>query len=192
MSTPALAANSILLGTATLSTDGQNLFLNSLTALLPPGIVLPYAGATAPTGWLLSYGQTVSRVTYSSLFGIIGTTFGAGDGVSTFVLPDLRGNIPAGKDNMGGVAAGRLTTTYIGGTTLGASNGEESHVFDISELPIHHHSVSPIDGGTASVASGGDAVVATASSSVATGDTGSNNPVSKLQPTIILNYIIKY
>lgn len=75
----------------------------------PPGAMMAYAGATAPAGWLLCYGQAVSRTTYSALFAVIGTAYGAGDGSSTFSLPDLRGRVPAGRDNMGGSAASRLT-----------------------------------------------------------------------------------
>lgn len=55
------------------------------------GTVLPFAGEAAPNGWLLCYGQAISRTTYSTLFGIIGTTYGTGDGSTTFNLPDLRG-----------------------------------------------------------------------------------------------------
>src|SRR5689334_21938639 len=78
-------------------------------AVMPVGGVAPYAGSTAPTGWLFCFGQNVSRTTYASLFAAIGTTFGAGDGSTTFSLPDLRGRTPFGKDNMGGTAANRVT-----------------------------------------------------------------------------------
>jgi len=96
-----------------------------LDNVAPPGVVLPYAGASAPTGWLLCYGQAVSRTTYADLFTAISTTYGAGDGSTTFNVPDLRGRVPAGKDNMGGTAANRLTAGGSGvtGTTLGAAGG---------------------------------------------------------------------
>jgi len=58
---------------------------------VPPGVVLPFAGTSAPAGFLLCGGQAVSRATYAALFAAIGTTFGAGDGSTTFNLPDLRG-----------------------------------------------------------------------------------------------------
>ena len=73
--------------------------------LAPTGVVLPFAGAAAPVGWLLCYGQTVSRATYAALFAAIGTTYGAGDGSTTFALPDLRGRIAGGKDDMGGTGS---------------------------------------------------------------------------------------
>lgn len=67
----------------------------------PSGVVLPFAGSTAPSGWLLCFGQAVSRTTYASLFAAIGTAFGVGDGSTTFNLPDMRGRVPGGKDDMG-------------------------------------------------------------------------------------------
>jgi microcystin-dependent protein len=109
--------------------------------LIPPGIMLDYAGSTAPDGWLLCYGQNVSRTTYSALFAIIGTTYGAGDGSTTFTMPDCRGRVRAGKDNMGGSAAGLLTATYFGaadgalGTTLGAKGGSQAHTLAASQIP---------------------------------------------------------
>ncbi|MDT9105773.1 phage tail protein, partial [Escherichia coli] len=74
------------------------------------GTVLDFAGTTAPNGWLMCYGQAVSRTTYPNLFAAVGTTFGAGDGATTFNLPDARGRAVIGKDDMGGAAANRVTT----------------------------------------------------------------------------------
>lgn len=108
------------------------------------GTVLPFAGAAAPNGWLLCYGQAVSRTDYAILFGIIGTTFGAGDGSTTFNLPDLRGRVPAGKDNMGGTPANRLTTAGSGvdGPTLGAAGGSQAHTLTTAQMPTHAHGVT--------------------------------------------------
>lgn len=62
----------------------------------PPGVILAYGGAAAPAGWLLCDGSAVSRVTFAALFAILGTAYGAGDGSTTFLLPDLRGRAPLG------------------------------------------------------------------------------------------------
>lgn len=71
------------------------------------GVVLPFAGAAAPAGWLLCHGQAVSRTDYAHLFSVVGTTFGAGNGTTTFNVPDLRGEFIRGADNGAGVDVGR-------------------------------------------------------------------------------------
>ena len=68
---------------------------------VPVGILLPFGGTAAPALWLLSFGQDVSRTTYALLFTAISTTYGVGDGSTTFGLPDLRGRVVAGQDDMG-------------------------------------------------------------------------------------------
>lgn len=85
--------------------------------LSPPGAVLAFARATAPTGWLKANGAAVSRTTYNALFTAIGTAFGAGDGSTTFNLPDLRGEFPRGLDDGRGVDAGRALGSAQAGTT---------------------------------------------------------------------------
>lgn len=96
--------------------------------IMPVGAVTDFAGSTTPTGWLLCAGQAVSRTTYADLFTEIGTTYGVGDGSTTFNLPDYRGRVGVGKDNMNGSAANRITNAICGivGTTLGATGGSES------------------------------------------------------------------
>jgi microcystin-dependent protein len=95
----------------------------------PVGMLAPFAGAAAPTGWLLCAGQTVPRLgTYAKLFSVISTTYNTGGEAGTdFRLPDLRGRVIAGKDNMGGTTASRITAAVSGvtGTTLGAAGGDE-------------------------------------------------------------------
>ncbi len=90
---------------------------------IPSGMLAPFAGTSAPTGWFLCYGQAVSRTTYAALFTAIGTTYGTGDGTSTFNLPDLRGRTIAGVDDMGGSAASRLTGDNGASTATADSNG---------------------------------------------------------------------
>lgn len=111
-------------------------------AAIPSGAVMPYAGSSTPSGWLLCYGQAVSRATYAALFAALGTTYGAGDGSTTFNIPDLRGRAAFGLDNMGGTAANRITSagSGISGTTLGAAGGDE-------HMPAHGHSASVSDPG---------------------------------------------
>lgn len=166
------------------------------------GMVMPYGGNTAPTGWLLAYGQAISRTTYSDLFQAIGTTYGAGDGTNSFNVPDLRGRTIAGQDDMGGSSSNRLTSP-INGDTLGAAGGSESHTITEAELPSHTHG----GGGTITIPYGvnntqpgnvAGLVQVTAGSSPQTftvsgtsGSVGSGTAHNNVQPTIILNYIIK-
>ncbi len=86
-----------------------------------PGIIFDYAGSAAPNGFLLCYGQAVSRTTYAQLFAVIGVVYGAGDGSTTFNIPDLRGLAIAGADNMGGTAANRLNVNTTGTTTAASA-----------------------------------------------------------------------
>ena len=73
--------------------------------IVPPGMIAPYAGKTAPEGWLLCDGSAVSRTTYAALYAAIGTTYGAGNGSTTFTLPDLRGRVPAGANASNALAS---------------------------------------------------------------------------------------
>src|SRR5690606_17924783 len=117
----------------------------TVSQLVPIGTVVDYAGSTAPTGWLFCAGQAVSRSTYAALFSVIGTTYGVGDGSTTFNLPDLRGRVTAGRDNMGGVSAGRLTGARPGGVNgswLGSAGGTEAHQLHAGEMAFHQHTFS--------------------------------------------------
>lgn len=92
----------------------------------PAGIVMPFAGSTAPQGYLLCDGSAVSRDTYSALFAAIGTVYGAGDGVSTFNVPDLSGRVVLGVSQS---------------HALGTTGGEATHVLTEQEMPAHSHTV---------------------------------------------------
>lgn len=111
---------------------------------MPTGSVLNFAGSAAPTGYLLCYGQAVSRTSYAALFAVISTTYGAGDGATTFNVPDLRGRVAAGLDSMGGTAANRLTAGGSGvtGSTLGGTGGAETVTISTSQMPSHTHGIS--------------------------------------------------
>jgi microcystin-dependent protein len=171
-----------------------------LQAALPAGLVSPYAGTTAPSGWLLCAGQTVSRTTYADLFAAVSTTYGAGDGSTTFALPDLRGRVPAGKDNMGGTDAARLTNALTGGVdgdTLGAVGGDDGHQLTVAQLAAHGHTIntrlrtSSLTANDTNRAELGDTSNSTSTSASMAASTGGNAEHNNVQPTIILNYIIK-
>ncbi|QIF01907.1 tail fiber protein [Roseimicrobium sp. ORNL1] len=168
----------------------------SVATHMPPGIIAPYAGPSAPTGWLLCYGQAVSRTTYTALFAAVGTTFGSGDGSTTFTLPDLRGRTVAGMDNMGGSAALRLTNSGTGnpginGSTLGATGGSDRHQLTAAQMPSHTHSYN--NNGTgfdnpSNIAGSRYGGFPTAATS---GSAGSDQAHPNVQPTFVLNYIIR-
>lgn len=211
-----LTANNVILGNGSsapsfvapgasgnlLTSNGTTWTSAAVTTEFVAGMLMPYAGSSAPSGWLMCYGQAVSRtVTYSDLFAAIGTSYGSGDGSTTFNIPDLRGRVPAGKDNMGGVAASRLTSAISGvaGATLGASGGDErqqSHNHTATDSG-HTHSIGTpsqtgiIQGGGLSgySTSGGTSGTGSANITVSTTGAGSSQNV---QPTLIFNYIIKY
>ncbi len=125
-----------------LTTDGTNAVWTAV-AQVPVGTVVPFAGTAAPTGWLLCDGSPVSRTTYSTLYAITGTAYGAGNGISTFNIPDMRGRTAFGRDNMGGTTAGRLTGAYgLNGLILGSGGGAQSKTLTTAELPTHTHTLS--------------------------------------------------
>ena len=98
-----------------LQTDGSGNLSFSIVEGVPSGSVFCRAVATVPTGYLECNGAAVSRTTYSALFAVIGTTYGAGNGSSTFNVPDLRGEFIRGFDNGRGVDSGRSVATSQGG-----------------------------------------------------------------------------
>lgn len=125
------------LGKGTSANDAVT--FGQLTSTSPIGIVSDFAGTTAPSGWLLCYGQAVSRTEYADLFAVIGTAFGTGNGSSTFNVPDMRGRVSVGKDDMGGTDAERMTFFAALAKTLGAVFGAASHTLTIEQTPEHDH-----------------------------------------------------
>jgi microcystin-dependent protein len=160
---------------------------------VPVGTVVKTACSSAPTGWLLCYGQAVGRATYSDLFDAIGTAYGAGDGSTTFNLPDLRGRVAAGVDNMGGSAAGRLTSTVMSpdGNTLGAVGGSQTHTLSTAQLPPHNHELKTSTAAGANATYLGVSHAGTLNANKFTENAGSGAAHNNTQPTILLNYMIK-
>jgi len=165
---------------------------NAANTGVPSGVIMPYAGSSEPTGWLLCSGNAISRTTYSSLYSAIGTTYGSGDGVNTFNLPDLRGRVVAGRDDMGGTAALRVTASGsnansgIAGTTLGANGGTQTHILTTAQLPTFSIRSTT---STTNPAFGDNTPLPVADDINTT--VGENYPHQNMQPTMILNYIIK-
>lgn len=108
---------------------------------------MDYWGTTPPnSSFAFPFGQAISRTTYAALFDIIGVSQGAGDGSTTFNLPDKRGRLSVALDTMGGTASGRVTSAASGvdGTTIGAAGGTQAYTMQRSDLP----NVSPTFTGT--------------------------------------------
>lgn len=199
----------------------------ALLSPIPAGVILDYAGAVEPAGWLFPYGQTISRATYAALFAAIGVTYGAGDGSTTFTLPDYRGRVAAGQDDMGGVSANRLTGASggVNGDTLGAAGGLETHTITDAQISAHTHTFADtaatssagnhshvvsgaitlstaggVQGFTVSGANGALSNPATNTTGAhthtvtvggTTSSVGSDAAHNNVQPTIIVNKIIK-
>lgn len=148
---------------------------------LPTSAIIPFGGTSVPSGWLLCDGSAVSRTTYATLFAAIGTTFGAGDGSTTFNLPKIPGRtlIGAGQG------------TGLTNRALGALVGTETETLSVDQIPSHSHSISETDGfygGSDRPQRGTDnAVRGTAN----TNSTGGGSAHNNMQPSIALNFIIK-
>lgn len=150
---------------------------------LPIGVIMPFGSDTVPENWLLCNGQEVSRTTYSDLFNTIGTAYGAGDGFTTFNLPDLTGKVTVGKDSD--------DTDF---NALGNTGGEKEHTLTIEEMPSHNHGIKINAPTSAQQYSSGTARWPYQTDDTAhkwTEDTGGGEAHNILQPYLITNYIIK-
>jgi microcystin-dependent protein len=172
---------------------------------VPTGTVTPFAGSVAPAGYQLAFGQAISRTDYPGLFAVISTTFGAGNGSTTFNVPDLRGLVVAGKDNMGGSNANRLGSV-MSSTTLGAAGGGQINSAGVSvsvagsasgtltgtaEADAANEVAAATSGGGAKALGHTHFVDVSGSLAVSASGGGSTSSFSITQPTIIFNQMIR-
>lgn len=172
-----------------LQTFNKNNLVTAINELiLPAGSIIPYAGNTAPDGYILCDGSAVSRSTYSKLFTAIGTSYGSGDGSSTFNVPNLKGKVPVG---------------YNSGETefnsMGKTGGSKTVTLTTQQIPSHTHelttssgygfdaSIKGNDGGNTIVLAHLDGVTPESVANAGGGQSHEN-----LQPYVTVNYIIKY
>ena len=166
---------------------------------IPTATIVPWSDSSIPTGFLECNGANVSRSTYAALFAIVGTTYGAGDGASTFGLPDLQDNLPVGKSgtkNVGSTGGANTVTTTgnVGGTTANAT-------LSTSQLASHSHTYKGqgTPGGTPGILYHNPGSSTFAMSNTGSGTGHSHNmsanftgdATSVVQPYLALIYIIK-
>lgn len=147
--------------------------------LLPAGVVSWFAGSSVPSGWLECDGSAVSRTTYPALFSAIGTTFGAGNGSTTFNLPNQARRVLVGRGGTG-------TSTLA--NTIGATGGSETHTLTIAEMPAHTHSYLSSNVGTAA---GANQTVSERVGTATTGSTGGGGAHNNMQPSLVMMMIIR-
>ena len=183
--------------------------------LTPTGVIMSYAGTTAPNAdWLLCDGSAVSRTTYSVLFALVSTSFGTGDGSTTFNVPDLRGRVAIGLDNLGGSSADRITDANAddlnntgGGsestTSTGSVGTSGGTAITTAQMPAHTHTMGPFSLSVISNSSTAEVWMGSSGGTVTSSSTGSNSPhthsggtfsgdaVTSTQPWLALGAIIK-
>lgn len=157
-----------------------------MIANLPVGTIVAFGADTVPTGWLNCDGSAVSRTVYADLFAICGVVFGAGNGSTTFNLPDLRGRAGIG------VGQGSGLTNRV----IAAKSGAEGHPLSVNELAVHHHRQSQrwINGGEIQGYQdyvGGVGPIGPVDSFIDSFDTGQGLAHNNMQPFLVVKYIIK-
>lgn len=146
-----------------------------LSAVVPTGVQLPYAGSAPPTGFLLCDGSAVSRTTFAALFAVAGTKYGAGDGSTTFNLPDKRGRASIGAGTGPGLSLRNQ------GSKIGAEEAT-------APLPLHNHgNGAVVFSAGAQGGSGGNLVTVTGTAPAGSGTGVHNN----MQPSEVDTWIIK-
>jgi microcystin-dependent protein len=180
---------------------------------IPLGAGMDFWGTSAPsTAFAFAQGQAISRTTYATLFALVGTTFGSGDGSTTFNIPDKVGRVSAMVDGGGA----RLSTATLNKSTIGGVGGFETHALSIAEMPVHSHGNSLTDPGHSHVVGFEEAGVvssnqlgtstdpqyvhiastvhtqsATTGITINNANAGSGTAHGIIQPTITCNYIIR-
>lgn len=183
--------------------------LLSAVPINPPGVLMPYAGTVVPLGWLLCDGAEVRISEYGALFEVLGYSFGARVTVTPgfFKVPDLRGRLPLGADNMGGEAAGVVTADYASG--LGQIGGSEFEDIAVENLPEHKHDLRGDSGDqyyalrdVSGTPNDNEAIVYDAPNASGNGQALPNSggiltnaeelgvPLNVMNPTLTFNYII--
>ena len=153
---------------------------------LPIGTQVAYGGTVPPTGWLICDGSAVSRTTYAELFKVIGTSYGAGDGSTTFNLPNKKGRVSAGYDS-----------TNSKFNAIGKKLGEETHTLTVQELAEHNHNLAYLYDLTKGYKNAFIPATTVENPTNYTSDiktiqnTGGNQPHNNIQPTEVDNWIIK-
>jgi len=174
-------------GTGATTADGARINLGLGTYLVPTGSLIMWPSNTIPTDWKLCNGAAISRVTYGTLFSLLGTTFGAGDGSTTFNLPDYRNKMPYGAD------------AVVVGATGGSADSivvSHTHTATVTD-PGHFHSVTGYLVGGAQGTATGTAYGSTNTASAVTGitvansTTGASGTNANLPPYLGINFIIK-
>ena len=153
--------------------DDMNEIKQVVNANTPVGSISLFAGATAPSGWLICDGSAISRTTYANLFSVIGTTYGAGDGSTTFNIPNLQGRVPVGLDSR--------DTDF---DTLGKTGGRKNQTLALSNLPNDFRFPVYKDEAQWGFAEQGGTHYPFVN--------GEGNPFNIVQPYIVMNYIISY